>query len=232
MKFSSPLIPGTLLRRYRRFLVDVRLEDGSTVTAHCPNSGSMVGCSEPGRPVLLLKSTTPNRKNALNWELIHMNGTWVSINPLLGQKIAIEAIEAGTISSLKQYGDPQRDAIYGMHTEVDILMHGMERNAVVNIFTVTWAEDDVALFPDAVNPKAEKKILQLAEIAQQGHHATALFFVQRGDCTALRPAEQIQRGFLKAMLTAQNAGVEFLVYRAVVTPDAIDLGTQIPCSLT
>ncbi len=231
MTFSSPLIPGILLKRYRRFLVDVRLEDSSIVTAHCPNSGSMVGCCEPGRKVLLLKSSTPNRKNALNWELIEMNGTWVSINPLVGQKIALEAVEQGTIPSLKEYGEPQRDAIYGMHTQVDVLLHGMERNAAVNIFTVTWAENNVALFPDVVNPKAEKKILRLAEIATQGHQATALFFVQRGDCTIFRPAEHIQKSFLKAMLTAQQAGVEILIYRAVVTTGSVELGTSIPCSL-
>ncbi len=231
MKFTLPLLYGTLIKRYRRFLVDVRLEDGSVVTAHCPNSTTMTSCYEPGRPVVLSDSQDDSRRHALTWELININDHWVNINPILGRKIALQAIESKAVPSLSMFYESQREAHYGIRGKIDLILYGMEKNGFVNLFTVTWAEKGVALFPEVVNERAEKSIRQLAEIAKQDHQATAFFFVQRGDCDVFKPAEQVDRNFMKAMLAAQSAGVEFLVYRADVTRDGIDIGTPIPCSL-
>ncbi len=231
MKFPSPLISAVLLRRYRRFLIDARLQDGTVVTAHCPNSGTMLGCSEPGSEVMLLKSSAPNRKNALNWELINVHGTWVSINPLIGHKIAVDAITSGLLVSPSEFTEIQREATVGLRTQVDLLMHGMEHNTLVNIFTVTCAENNTALFPDSMNAKAEKRIRQLAEIAEQGHKAVAFFFVQRADCHALKPATDVHLAFRDAMLSAQNAGVQLLAYSAKVDPSGVAIGSSIPCVL-
>ncbi|MFN0157320.1 MAG: DNA/RNA nuclease SfsA [Bacteroidota bacterium] len=231
MTFTLPLLHGTLIKRYRRFLADVKLEDGSVVTAHCPNSTTMTGCCEPGRPVVLSDSQDDNRRHPLTWELINMNDSWVSINPLLGRKIALRAIEEKIVPSLSFFHESQREAHYGIRGKIDLILHGMEKNGFVNLFTVTWAENGIALFPDVVNERAEKSLRQLAEIAKQDHHAAAFFFVQRGDCRVFKPAEHVDKDFMKAMIAAQSAGVEFLVYRADVTGSSVDLGTPIPCSL-
>ncbi len=231
MKFPSPLISGILLKRYRRFLIDVRLGDGTVVTAHCPNSGKMLGCSDPGSEVMLLKSSAPGRKNPLNWELIKAGGTWVSINPLIGHKIAVEAISNGLLGERAAFSEIQRDATIGMRTQIDLLMHGMDHNTVVNIFTVTCAEDGIALFPDSANAKAERRVRQLGEIAQQGHQAVAFFLVQRSDCSVLKPAVHIHHDFHEAMLGARKAGAQLLAYSATVDPSGVDIRKPIECVL-
>jgi sugar fermentation stimulation protein A len=231
MKFHLPLITGTLIKRYRRFLVDVRLADGSVLTAHCPNSGSMVSCCEPGRTVILSDSGDSSRRHALTWELIDMDGTWVGVNPAISRKIVNEAIEKKLVPSLARYDEIQRDASYGRKTKVDIVLHGMEENCFINIHNVTWVENDSAFFPDAINERAKMSLLELAEIAKQKHRAVAFYFVQRGDCARFMPAAQVDRDFMKLMLLAQNAGVEIVVYRGVVSPEGIDLGTTIPYAL-
>lgn len=231
MKFPSPLLHGTLLKRYRRFLVDVELDDGNTVTAHCPNSGILRDCCEPGRPVLLFDTQNRARRHTLNWEYIDVAGTWVGINPKVCRRVMQEAIEAKEIPSLSFYHDMERDATYGIRTKIDVILHGMEKNGFVNLYQVTWARDGVALFPDEEHPRAVQSLKQLAEIARQGHHAAALFLVAREDCSKLRPAEDVDRDVLKALLDAEKEGVEILVYQARITPEGMELGNPIPHSL-
>jgi len=231
MKFTLPLLKGTLIKRYRRFLVDVRLNNDTVVTAHCPNSGKMIGCCEPGRPVILSDSQDSSRRHPLTWEMIDMETSLVCINPLLCRKLMYEAIEKKKIPSLSFFHDIEREAEYGLKAKIDVMLHGMEKNGFVNLYNVTWAEDDIAYFPDAVNPKAERSLNQLGDIAKQGHHAAAFFFVQRQDCSMLKPAEKVDRNLMKALLGAHNAGVEIIVYRASVSPQGISIGTPIPYSL-
>lgn len=231
MKFTQPLLLGTLIKRYRRFLVDVRLDDDTVVTAHCPNSGKMIGCCEPGRAVILSDSQDRSRRHPLTWEMIDMGSSWVCINPLLCRKLMYEAIEQKHIPSLSFFHEIVKDVDYGIQTKIDVMLHGMEKNGFVNLYHVTWAENGVAWFPDTVNAKGERSLTRLAEIAKQGHHAAAFFFVQREDCTMLKPAEKVDRDLMKALLAAHNAGVEIIVYRAHVTPEGISLGTPIPYSL-
>ena len=229
MKFSTTLIGGKLVRRYRRFLVDVQLENGSIVTAHCPNSGSMVGCSEPGRPVLLSASKDPHRRNAYTWELINMNDTWVGVNVAIPRKVIAESLQARCIPSLQDYQELLLDAEYGRHNKVDIMMHGVERNVFINVYHVAWVKNSIALFPEAANARARKGLADLAEIAAQGHRAIAFFFVQRGDCNAFSPATAVDPEYGKLFKEAQHRGVEMMIYRAAITPSEIALGAPIPC---
>lgn len=233
MKFPTPLLKGTLLRRYRRFLADVRLPDGTTVTAHCANSGSLVGCSEPGRPVVVSNSGNLSRRHPLTWELIDMHGTWVGVNPLFARKVVLEAIEHRRVIEFASYDEMQRDATYGIksRTKIDAMLHGMDYNTFINIHSVTWGRDGVALFPDASNSRARRSMRELATVATNGHRAAAVFIILRGDCSMLKPAEEVDREFLRAMLTAQNRGVSMLAYRAHITDDGIDIGSPVPCSL-
>ncbi len=232
MKFQTPLLSGTLIKRYRRSLADVRLEDGTIVTAHCPNTTAMVGCYKPGNQVILSDSGNLSRRHRLTWELIKMDETWVCINPTMARKVINEAIEKGAIPSLAQYKEIDRDTTYGAGSKIDMILHGMERNCFLNVYPVTWSENDVALYPDFVSERATRSVLGLIDIVKHEHSAMAFFFVQRGDCSRFKPAEHIDRAFLKAMLAVESKGVEIIVYRAVVTPETISLGVPIPYSLS
>ncbi|HCV41994.1 MAG TPA: DNA/RNA nuclease SfsA [Bacteroidetes bacterium] len=231
MLFSSPLIKGTLVKKYRRSIVDVRLEDGTLVTAHCPTMGIMNAVPDTGRPVMLSDSGLETRRHKLTWELIQIDGTWVGVNSSLPRKVLVEAIQQRLIPSLKGFTDIQVDATYGHGNKIDVMLQGMEHNCFISTFQVTWVENNVALFPDTPSPRMTKSVQQLTEIAKQGHRAVAFFFVQRGDCSLFKPAEHVDKDFLKSMLAAQSAGVELMVYRAHVTPKAITLGTPLPYSL-
>lgn len=231
MLFPSPLIRGTLVKKYRRFIVDVRLEDGTLVTAHCPTMGIMNAVPDTSRPVMLSDSGLETRRHRLTWELIDIDGTWVGVNSSVPGKVLVESIQKGLIPSLKGFGEIQVDATYGRGNKIDVMLQGMEHNCFINTFQVNWVERGVALFPDSPSPRMAKSVRQLAEIAQQGHRAAAFFFVQRSDCTLFKPAEEVDKDFLKAMLAAQSAGVEVMAYKARITPDAITLGKPLPYTL-
>jgi sugar fermentation stimulation protein A len=231
MLFPSPLRRGILLKRYRRFLADVRLDDGSTVTVHCPSPGTLRGCAEPGSAVLLSDSGLASRRHRLTWEVTDLDGALVCINAPLCRRLVMDAVGERRIPALAFFHEMQRDAESGLHGTVDLVLHGMERNGFVNLYGVTWAEAGTALFPDAAGTKATVSLRQLTDIAQRGHQATAFFLVQRGDCRLFKPAEDTDREFMKAMLAAHSAGVEILVYGAVVTVDGVTLGSPLPVSL-
>jgi len=229
MKFTTKLLGGKLVRRYRRFLVDVELDDGRIVTAHCPNSGTMVGCCEPGRPVFLSHTNDPHRRNAYTWEMINMHGTWVGVNVLLPRKIVAEALREKLLPTFASFTDLTLDAEYGRGHVVDILMQGPDANLFMNVYHVGWTEQGVAKFPETPNARARKGLSDLTAVAEQGHRAVAFFFVQRGDCTAFAPAVDVDPEFAKIFRQAQKSGVEILAYRAEVSPEGIELGTPLPC---
>lgn len=232
MKFPSPLIPGTLIKRYRRFLADVQLADGSIVTAHCPNSGTMVGCSQPGRPVLLTDSKDIRRRNPMTWELTDMDGTLVGVNTGVPRKLLRENLDGRVIPTLEEYDGIEEDALYGRNNKIDFMLFGQEQNVFIDVFHVAWVEKRIALFPERASLSAKKSFADLTDIAKQGHRAVAFFVVQREDCDTLKAADEVDKDFLKALLTAHSAGVEIQVYRAHIRPDEITLGVSIPYSLT
>lgn len=230
MKYSTTLIGGKLVRRYRRFLVDVKLDNGTLVTAHCPNSGSMVGCSEPGSPVLLSESKDPHRRNAYTWELTKVGKVWVGVNVQVPRKVVSEALHHDTIPELSGFSDLLLDAEYGRGNKVDIMMHGTESNLFMNVYHVAWAANGVARFPESPNARARKGLKELAEIATQGHKAVAFFFVQRQDCTLFAPAVEVDPEFAKLFKEAKANGVNILAYNARISPDEICIGSHLACA--
>lgn len=227
MIFPEPLIAGTLVRRFRRSLADVRLTNGKVVTVFSPGLGPMTGCSEPGRPVLLSDSRDANRKNRLTWELINMHETWVSVNPAHARRVVQESLEQHSIPTLTDY-ELQTEAFPGFGRKTDFILQGMERNCFVTVFSVSWAEHDVAMFPDAPSPRFRERIDELADISRRLHHAVALFIVLRPDCSRFRLVHFLDQNFADACEAATQAGVELLVYRATVTPGEVALGSPIP----
>ena len=219
-----PLIPGRLIKRYKRFLADIELEDGSVVTAHCPNSGSMLGCNLPGSPVLLSLSPNPNRKLAYTWELLQVNGFWVGLNTMLPNRLAEEAIQDGTIAELQGYPKLRREVAYGSErSRIDILLERNGRRCYVEVKNVTLVEDGMALFPDAVTTRGQKHLRELMEMVRNGDRGVLLFTVQRGDGNAVTPADRIDPEYGKLLREAVANGVEAVAYRAEVQPEQIRL---------
>ena len=223
MRFPSPLIPGRLVRRYQRFFADVRLADGRLVTAHCPNSGSMLGCKEPGSPVYLSRQPGRNRKLAWTWEMIRMGRTWVGINTLWPNRLVVEAIEDGTLAELQGYARIQREVRVSPRSRLDLLLEGGNSRCWVEVKNVTLRVGDLAAFPDAVTERGTKHLRELIRLARAGQGAALVFVVQRGDCVAFRPADEVDPEYCRWFLRALEAGVAVLPYVARVTPREIRL---------
>lgn len=219
-----PLLPGRLIKRYKRFLADIELADGSVVTAHCPNSGSMLGCNLPGSPVMFSLSPNPTRKLPYTWELVQVDGYWVGLNTMLPNRLAEEAILNGTITELQGYERLRREVPYGSErSRIDILLEGDGRRCYVEVKNVTLVEHGVALFPDAVTERGQKHLRELMEVVRNGERGVILFTVQRGDGGWVAPADRIDPAYGRLLREAVVNGVEALAYRAQVEPEAIRL---------
>jgi sugar fermentation stimulation protein A len=219
-----PLIPGRLIKRYKRFLADIELSDGSMVTAHCPNSGSMLGCNLPGSPVLLSLSPNPNRKLAYTWELLQVDGFWVGLNTMLPNRLAEEAILNGVITELQGYEQLRREVPYGSErSRIDLLLEGEKGRCYVEVKNVTLVQEEMALFPDAVTIRGQKHLRELMEVVRNGDRGVILFTVQRGDGRAVAPADTIDHEYGRLLRQAIANGVEALAYRAEVKPEEIRL---------
>ena len=235
MLFASPLVPGALIRRYKRFLADVTLSDGRGVIATCPNTGSMLGCAEPGSPVWLSESDDPSRKHRYTWELVAVRSGpgWVlvGINTGLPNRIVREGIESGVVPELSGYESIRGEVAFGEErSRVDLLLESAGKPpCYVEVKNVTAAVDDgVAPFPDAVSERGAKHLRELARIAASGARAVQFYCVQRGDVREVRPADAIDPAYGKALREAMAQGVEVLAYRAEVTRRGIRLDTRIP----
>ena len=232
MRFDHELIPGRLSRRYKRFLADVELEDGTTTTVHCPNSGSMRGCLGDGWPVLLSLSANPKRKHPLTWEMVHNGRCWIGINTHLANRLAVEAIESGTVTELAGYDALRREVAYGEASRVDILLERSRDRCFVEVKNVTMVDDRGRFaFPDAVTERGRKHLDELTGVVEHGHRAVMLFIIQRSDGDGFAPADEIDPKYGAALRRAFERGVEILAYRAEVTPPAITVVEPVPVDL-
>lgn len=230
MRFPPDLLRGKLLRRYKRFLADIALDDGREVTAHCANPGSMLAVAIEGAPVWVSENNDPKRKLKFSWELIDLNGTLLPINTNNPNKIAFEAISAGVIPELTGYETIRREVKYGENSRIDLLLEGGRRAkkhrgpAYVEIKNVHLVrEPGLAEFPDSVTKRGAKHMDELARIAASGGHAVILFIVQRGDCHRLRPAADLDPDYATALKNAVATGVNPLVYDCEVTTSEVVL---------
>jgi len=231
MRFKSRLIPGTLIQRYKRFLADIRLENDEVVTAHCTNTGSMMGCKEPGSPVYISRSANLNRKLPFTWELIKADGNWVGINTMHPNKLVPEAVESGVITELGGYRMIRREVKVSAHTRLDLCLEGPNGDCFVEVKNVTLARDGTAAFPDAVSERGTKHLKELMRLKRQGHRAAIVFVIQRSDCHNFRPADEIDGEYGRWLRRAVKAGVEALPYRAKVTSREIVLTDRITTTL-
>ncbi len=240
MKFPDPLIRGRLIKRYKRFLTDVELEDGTVVVAHCANSGSMLSVNEAGAEVWISPARNPDRKLRYTWELIRIGRTLVGINTSHPNAIGAQAVRQGKIPELAGYRSIRREVKYGKNSRIDLLL---EQNApdsefgggdkcYVEIKSVTMKRDLAKSapveFPDAVTTRGAKHLVELTDMVRQGHRAVMLYLTQRADSPAFAIAGDIDPEYEKGLARAMRAGVEVLCYACKVTRHGITLTGPVP----
>ena len=238
MKFPDPLIPGRLIKRYKRFLSDIELESGEIVTAHCANPGSMMGLIESGSLVWLSPSRNPNRKLKYSWEIASAEGEPVGINTSLPNAIVADAISAGKIPELAGYTDLKREVRYGKNSRIDILLDGREQGSskdtpsppcYVEVKNVTLKRGpEAAEFPDSVTSRGAKHLEELGDAVEAGYRAVMFFLVQRADSSGVAIAGDIDPNYETAFRRALSRGVEVLCYDCKVGPEEIELNRALP----
>lgn len=231
MEFATPLVPGALIRRYNRFLADVRLASGETVTAHCPNPGSMMGLCAPGLKVWLEPNDNPRRKLRHAWRLVDLgDGDWAGIDTQTPNRVAGEALGARAIPALAAYGGVRAEVRYGTRSRVDFLLEepGLPP-AYVEVKNVHLRRTGrLAEFPDSVTTRGAKHLRELTQMVAQGARAVMLYVIQRTDCDALAMAADLDPAYAAAFAEARAAGVEMLAHRCVVSPAGVSLAGAIP----
>ncbi len=227
MVFNEKLVHGTLIKRYKRFLADVSLDDGTVVTAHCTNSGTMKSCLEEGAEVYLTPVSDPKRKTRFTWEMIRINGGWVGINTSNPNMLVYEAVLNNEIPVLSGYTTVKREVKFG-DSRFDVFAENDREQCYIEVKNVSLKEGKYALFPDAVTTRGQKHLKTLMDVKAAGMRAVMVYVIQRGDVEVFAPAKEIDPAYTQALKSAAEAGVEVIPIQAEVTPAKIRLGRQLP----
>lgn len=231
MHFTPPLKHGTLSRRYKRFLADVRLPGGKEITVHCPNSGSMRGCSDPGSQVCFSHSANPARKYPHTLEMVHNGITWIGVNTARTNQIVAEAIEKGQIRELTNFDTLKREVKISSASRLDLLLEDGGQQTYIEVKNCSLAENGRALFPDAVTQRGTKHLRELERLVINGHKGVIFFLVQRLDCDCFTPAAAIDPVYAATLAEVHLTGVTILAYQARVTPESIEIAGSLPVKL-
>ena len=234
MRFQTPLVPARLLRRYKRFLADVLLEDGQEVTAHCPNPGSMMGLCEPGTRVFVEPNSNPRKKLKYSWRLVlHENGQMTGIDTGAANTIVREALAARKIALFETYETLRAEVKYGTNSRVDFLLTAQgQKDIYLEVKSVTlMRQEGVAEFPDSVTVRGLKHLHELARVVEMGHRGALLFLIQRNNCDVCDIARDIDPVYAKGVEDAVARGVEILCMASRVSKDGIDIDKPVPFGL-
>jgi sugar fermentation stimulation protein A len=224
-----PLVRGVLLKRYKRFLADVRLDDGETVTAHCANSGRMTSCCEAGRPVYLSTHDNPRRKLKYTWELIEMASSLVGVNTLIPNRLVTAALKAGEVPELAAYTEVTTEVAVNGGSRLDIRLDGKGLPpCFVEVKNCTLVADGVARFPDAVTSRGQKHLIELQHLVADGARGFMFYFIQRMDAECFEPAREIDPAYAAELARAAQNSVEVLAYDVNIDLKEISLGRPLP----
>jgi len=230
MEFQEALIHGTLLKRYKRFLADIELDNGEVVTAHCTNTGSMKSCIEIGAEVYLPPTNNPLRKTKFTWEMIKINGNWVGINTNNPNKLAFDAISKHEIPELSGYTEVFREVKWE-DSRFDIMAKNETETCFFEVKNVSMKEGNFALFPDAITTRGKKHLETLIRVKKSGMRAIMLYIVQRCDVDTFSTAKEIDPEYAKTLKKAFDSGIEIFVFQAKVTATSIIITKRIPIKL-
>jgi len=219
---------GILIKRYKRFLADIQIDNETIMTVHCPNSGSMRGCSEPGSPVIISHSDNPKRKYAWTLEMVQVQGIWVGVNTARTNAIVREALEDGVMNEWGQIYSIRPEVRVSDKSRLDFLLETEKGRVYLEVKNCSLAENNIALFPDAVTSRGTKHLLELARLVRDDTKSAVLFCVQRSDATAFAPAAAIDPLYARTLSEVQEQGVQVLAYQASVYPEEIRLVRKIP----
>ena len=230
MEFATPLVLARLIKRYKRFLADVRLEDGREVTAHCANPGSMMGLAEPDTKVWLEPNDDPKKKLKFGWRLVdHENGHFTGVDTSLPNRAMKAALIAQQVPHLPPYTLVRQEVKYGENSCIDFLLSGAGHDIYLEVKSVTLCrQTGLAEFPDSVTARGTKHLAELGQMVAQGHRAVMFYLVQRTDCSAMTLAADIDPAYSAAFAQATAAGVRVLAQSCTITPKGVWLGNPIP----
>ncbi len=231
MKFTPPLQPATLIKRYKRFLADVMTPQGETFTLHCANTGAMTGCATPGDTVWYSTSDNAKRKYAHSWELTHtQQGDWICVNTMRANGLVREAIEQNRIAELSGYSKISGEVKYGSeNSRIDLLLQAENRvNCYIEVKSVTLLQHNRGYFPDAVTLRGQKHLRELQNMAADGQRAVLFFAVLHTGITQVAPAHHIDAHYAELLAQVQQSGVEVVCYGADVSPGGLSLRGKVP----
>lgn len=232
MKLRGTLHRGVLLRRYKRFLADVRLDSGVELTVHCANPGSMKGLLAEGAQVVVSDSGDPKRKLPFSLERIRVGRAWVGVNTALPNHIAREAIEAGRIEEVTGYETVRSEVKLGEKSRIDLRLEDPTRpNCWVEVKNVTLREGRAARFPDSVTERGRKHLRELAGVVERGERGVMLFLVNRADCDSMGPADDIDPAYGAELRRVADVGVELLAYSVRMRADTAIVAARVPVLL-
>ena len=219
-----PLLAGKLLKRYKRFLADIELETGEIITAHCPNTGPMIGVCEPNSLVQVSRSNNPKRKLAYTWEMIQVNNTWVGVNTALPNKVIQLALEQKLFPELAtRYDFVKREVPYGKDkkSRIDFVLSKVDQPDIyLEVKSATLTQGEIALFPDTVTTRGQKHLRELIALIPDAK-PVMLYFINRGDCDRFAPGDSYDSTYGKLLREAIEQGVEILPLRFAITPQSI-----------
>lgn len=219
-------MPAQLIRRYKRFLADVLLEN-QEITVHCANTGAMLGCDQAGSRVYLSKANNPRRKLAYTWELVEVgHGQLVGINTHRANKLVAEALNNRRITELSGFEEWQSEVTCG-DSRLDFYAPG-DGDCYLEVKSVTAAEEGIAFFPDAITQRGAKHLETLEKLHLQGHRCVLFFCIQRDDVHAVRAAEHIDSRYAKLLKRVHSSGVEVIAYKARLSPKEVVLYQSVP----
>jgi sugar fermentation stimulation protein A len=225
MYLYPPLLAGTLLKRYKRFFADIELDTGEVITAHCPNTGPMTGVCSLGSPVQVSVSDNPKRKLKYTWEMISVNDngpTWVGVNTSLPNQVIKQLLIQHRLPPITNYETVASEIPYGRErSRIDFLLTGAAHLAIyLEVKNTTWAQGELALFPDTVTTRGQKHIRELQALLPEAR-ACLLYFINRGDCTHFTSGDRADPVYGQLLRDAIQAGLEVLPCRFEVSPQGI-----------
>lgn len=229
MQFQSNLVSGRLVKRYKRFFADVELSNGQIVTAHCPNTGSMLGLAKHGVKVWLEPNEDPRKKLKYSWKLVdHENGHFTGVDTSIANKIVYEALLQRKILEVLDYDIILREQKYGANSRVDFLLRNGSKTCYLEVKSVTLCrQKKIAEFPDTVTSRGAKHLKELSKTVSTNTRAIVLYLVQRSDCNYFKIADDLDQTYLNETILSKNSGVEFVSYRVNFLSNGIELGYKL-----